>query len=158
MSGGVIDIGSGGIDELPAVERVMEAAFDPRYGEAWSKAQCLATLAMPGYALRVARVQGRIAGFAIVRWVADESELLLLAVEPQARGQGIGTALLTDWLNLTGLRGVRRHFLEMRTDNSAMSLYNRFGFSIVSVRNAYYHGKDGQFRDAVTMHRVLNDN
>ena len=158
MSGGAVDISSGGIDELPAIERLMAAAFDPRFGEAWSKAQCLATFTMPSYALRVARHGGAISGFAIVRWVVDESELLLLAVAPELRGQGIGAALLTDWFAFTRAKGVDRHFLEMRTDNPAMTLYNRFGFTVAATRVNYYRGKDGLFRDAVTMHHVLPDN
>ncbi len=152
------DICGGGIDELPAIDRLMAAAFEPRFGEAWSKAQCLATFTMPGYALRIAQVKERVVGFAIVRWVADESELLLLAVDPELRGQGIGSALLADWLELAGSKGARRYFLEMRTDNPAITLYNRFGFNTVSVRPAYYRGKDGYFRDAVTMQWVLSDN
>jgi [ribosomal protein S18]-alanine N-acetyltransferase len=158
MSGIAVEISSGGIDELPAVERIMIAAFDPRFGEAWSKAQCLATFTMPGYALRIARHEAAIAGFAIVRWVADESELLLLAVAPALRGQGIGAALLTDWFAFTRVKGVRLHFLEMRTDNPAMALYNRFGFTVAGIRTNYYRGKDGLLRDAVTMQHVLKGN
>lgn len=149
------DIVSGGIDELPAVDRLMQAAFDPRYGEAWSKAQCLATFTMPGYALRIARAGDAIAGFAMIRWVADESELLLLAVDPAFRGRGIGGALITDWQALTRARGVRRYFLEMRTNNPAMQLYARFGFTVVATRRNYYTGTDGRKLDAVTMQHVL---
>ena len=158
MTMAAVAIGSGGIDELPAVDRVMAAAFDPRFGEAWSKAQCLATFTMPGYALRVARRQGEVVGFAIIRWVADESELLLLAVDPDHRGQGIGSALLADWFAFTRAKAVVRHFLEMRTENPAIALYNRFGFTVAAIRNNYYRGQDGVFRDAVTMHHILKDN
>lgn len=155
MNSSAVEIVAGGIDLLPGVDAVMASAFDPRYGEAWTKAQCLATFTMPGYALRAAVLDGVVIGFAIVRWVADESELLLLAVTPAARGQGIGAALLTDWIDLVTRKGARRLFLEMRTENPAMALYNRFGFTVAAVRSGYYRGQDGQLRDAVTMQRLL---
>lgn len=149
------DIASGGIEELPAVDRIMQAAFDPDFGEAWSKAQCLATFTMPGYALRVARDGEAIVGFAILRWVADESELLLLAVDPARRGEGIGSALLTDWQTWIGARGVKRLLLEMRTDNPAMQLYLSHGFTVIGKRRDYYRGRNGHLRDAVTMQKQL---
>lgn len=155
MSSAPVAISGGGIDELPAIDQVMATAFDPLFGEAWNKAQCLATFAMPGYALRVARQDGVIVGFSIVRWVADESELLLLAVAPQSRGQGIGAALLADWIDFARARHAKRFFLEMRTDNPAMALYSRFGFTVSAKRAHYYRGKDDVLRDAVTMQFLL---
>ena len=53
----------------------MTAAFDPRYGEAWTRNQCLGVLAMPGVRLTLALVDDRPAGFAMVRSVMDEAEL-----------------------------------------------------------------------------------
>lgn len=145
------------LDELSEVAAVMERGFDPLYGEAWNPAQCLAVLTMPGYALRVARGDRGIVGFAIVRWVADESELLLIAVDPAVRRMGVGSALLADWLALVADKGVRRFFLEMRTDNPALSLYIRHGFTECGIRPAYYRGPDGTARDAVTMQREHTD-
>jgi ribosomal-protein-alanine N-acetyltransferase len=149
----MVDIAGVGIDDLPQVEKVMARAFDPAFGEAWSPAQCLAVLTLPGYALRVATTAEELVGFAIIRWVADESELLLLAVEPAWRGQGVGSLLIRDWIELGMANGASRFFLEMRTDNPARQLYDQMGFSIVGRRPDYYRGKDGKLRDAVTMQR-----
>lgn len=60
-----------GIDGLDDVMTVMLAAFDPGYGEAWNRAQCLGVLAMPGAVLLVARDGDRPLGFALVRVVID---------------------------------------------------------------------------------------
>lgn len=160
-----IQIAAAGADALDAIDALSRRAFDPRFGEAWSKAQCLSVLAMPGYRLRGAWLeqegsegQGRrLAGFAIIRSVGDESELLLLAVDPSARRQGVATALLQDWMNSAVEAGVVRVFLEMRTDNEARALYEAHDFFEVAVRPRYYRGNDGVMRDAVTMQRRLDN-
>ena len=144
-----------GVDDLAQLQRVMDGAFDPRFGEAWSSAQCLAVLALPGYAVRVALVESVMAGFAITRHVMDESELLLLAVDPALRRRGVAAALIEDWIARVTPLGVTRLFLEMRTDNDARHLYEHFGFSDIALRRNYYRGIDGMQRDAVTMEKHL---
>ena len=67
--------------DLAAVDRVMAAAFDPRFGEAWTRGQCLGVLA---HARRLADAARRSTTCPPAsRWSArslDEAELLLLAV------------------------------------------------------------------------------
>ena len=147
-----------GVDHLVAIDQIMQRAFDPRYGEAWNSAQVLATLAMPGYRLRgcwPGRADSHLAGFAITRIVAGESELLLLAVDPDARRRGVAAALMQDWIDTCRERGVDTAFLEMREDNDARHLYQRFGFCDVALRKSYYQGADGVARNAVTMKLTL---
>lgn len=149
-----------GADALDDIEAISLRAFDHRYGEAWSKAQCLSVLALPGYrivgAWRGHTATARLVGYAITRSVADESELLLLAVDPAERRQGVATSLLSEWLNSAHEKGVVRAFLEMRTDNDARALYAGHGFVQIAVRSSYYRGNDGVMRDAVTMQRRLD--
>jgi [ribosomal protein S18]-alanine N-acetyltransferase len=151
--------GAIGADCLPAVEAISKRAFDPRYGEAWTSAQCLAALALPGYRLRGCwrgdDAKTGLVGFAIDRTVVDESELLLLATDPAARRTGVARALLDDWLAMARERHVTRLFLEMRQDNDARALYELFGFREIARRIAYYRGGDGLLRDAVTMDRTI---
>lgn len=156
-----------GVESLASVEKIMQRAFDPRFGEAWTKAQCLATLALPGYRLRGARLalapgqdaphpsDGDLVGFAIERTVAGESELLLLAVDPAYRRHGVGRSLMNDWLDFLSTQVVGLAFLEMRSDNPARFLYESLGFKQIGLRPAYYRGGDGVMRDAVTMHRPV---
>jgi [ribosomal protein S18]-alanine N-acetyltransferase len=76
--------------DITAVDALMAAAFDPRYGEAWSHGQVLGILAMPGVRLTLAYADDEPAGFSLVRTVLDEAELLLLAVAPTHRRRGVG--------------------------------------------------------------------
>ena len=44
---GAIRIATARVGDVAAVMRVMDAAFDPAYGEAWSTAQLLTLFALP---------------------------------------------------------------------------------------------------------------
>jgi len=89
-----VTLRTGDARDVALVDALMNAAFDPRYGEAWTRSQCLGVMAMPGVRLTLAFVDDEAAGFAMVRSVADEAELLLLAVDPAFRRRGVAGALL----------------------------------------------------------------
>jgi ribosomal-protein-alanine N-acetyltransferase len=138
-------------DDLDAVMEIMNAAFPATYGEAWTRSQCAGILPMAGVALRIATRGGRICGFALIRAIVDEAELLLIAVDPTAQHEGIGAALLDDFIAFARSRGASRLHLEVRDGNSAMVLYERAGFSLAGRRRDYYRGRDGHNRDALTL-------
>lgn len=129
---------------------VMASAFDPAYGEAWTLPQLAGVMMMPGTWLTIARIDAAPLGFALVRSVLDECELLLLAVSPLWRGRGVGQALLTDSLRRARSRGITSMNLEVRASNTAIKLYEKIGFEYVHRRPGYYRGKDGQLHDALS--------
>lgn len=129
---------------------VMVQAFDPVYGEAWTLPQLSGVMMMPGTWLTIARIDAAPLGFALVRSVLDECELLLLAVSPLWRGRGVGEALLTDSLKTARRRGITSMNLEVRASNSAIKLYEKSGFEYVHRRPGYYRGNDGQLHDALS--------
>jgi len=140
----------GGPSDLPDVMRVMESAFDPRFGEAWTASQLGAVLGGAGAWLRVARCADEVCGFAVARATADEAELLLIGVCRRWWRQGVGAALLRAVLVDARKLGVRRLFLEMRDGNQAEAMYRAAGFSNVGRRLRYYRGADGALHDALT--------
>lgn len=146
----------GAMVDLPAIDRVMRAAFDPRFGEAWTPAQVMGVLAMPGVWLTLAEVDGVVAGFAMTRAVMDEAELLLLAVYPSLRRRGIGRQLLLSTIAEARHRSVLRIHLEVRAGNDAIALYRAQGFEKVGERKAYYRGRDGKLFDAKTFGLTIN--
>ncbi|CAD7336292.1 ribosomal-protein-alanine N-acetyltransferase [Sphingomonadales bacterium 56] len=129
---------------------VMGQAFDPAYGEAWTLPQLSGVMMMPGTWLTIARVDAAALGFALVRSVLDECELLLLAVHPAWRGKGIGRELLIDSLKTARRRGIKSMNLEVRSSNTAVKLYEKTGFEYVHRRPGYYRGADGQLHDALS--------
>lgn len=157
MSGSVTltELRAGGVQDLPAVNTIMQEAFDPRYGEAWTTAQCMGMLSLPGVWLTLASVGDQDVGFALSRSTGLEAELLLLATSPRARGRGVGGALLRAAIAEAAGRGVKDLHLEVRAGNEAIRLYRREGFSQVGERRSYYRGKSGQLFDAQTFARKL---
>lgn len=132
------------------VMEIMQAAFDPVYGEAWNLAQCSAILGSTGVWLLYATLDDKPAGFALTRAIAGEAELLLIAVQPSAQGSGIGKALLAGVVEECQRQHVDTIFLEVRACNTAVHLYDRAGFRKVGERRNYYQGTDGKFFDAHT--------
>ncbi|MBL8473516.1 MAG: ribosomal protein S18-alanine N-acetyltransferase [Rhodocyclaceae bacterium] len=104
-----------------------------------------------GYAAWVVRLDGALAGYAVVMAVLDEAHLLNLSVVKAAQGCGLGRFLL-DWLLRRARdRGGRQMFLEVRPSNSvALALYESCGFTSVGRRPAYYPARDGR-EDGIVM-------
>ena len=147
---------SGGSADLEDVTQVMSSAFDERFGEAWTRSQCAGILPMPGVELVLARDDnGTLAGFSLYRTVADEAELLLLAVDPEYRRRGIGRRLLDHFLNRATNSGASRVHLEVREGNPAVIMYREAGFNFAGRRRKYYRGRFGGEFDALTLHREL---
>lgn len=147
----------GGSDDLDAVMAVMDAAFGKRFGEAWTRSQCAGILPMAGVKLMLARLapDGAVAGFSLARSVADESELLLLAVAPALHRLGIGARLLDDFLDRARAAGAGRVHLEVRDGNAAADMYRSAGFKVVGRRRNYYRGSDARRFDALTFAKPI---
>lgn len=139
-------------DDLDAVMTIMEAAFGARYGEAWTRSQCAGILPMAGVSLILSDdgETGSPVGFSLFRSVANESELLLLAVAPDHRRRGIGSRLLHHFLGEARAGGIDRVHLEVRDGNPAIHMYRQAGFEPVGRRRNYYRGQDGSQFDALT--------
>jgi ribosomal-protein-alanine N-acetyltransferase len=149
-------VAAGSSGDLDSVMEVMNAAFGDRYGEAWTRSQCAGILPMAGVSLMVARDEsGEPVGFSLFRTVADESELLLLAVLPVRHRQGIGRRLLDNFVARARSDGARRVHLEVRDGNPAIAMYRAAGFETVGRRRKYYHARDGREFDALTFAREL---
>lgn len=87
----------------------------------------------------VVGADGRLAGFIVTRCIADEVEILNLAVAPAERRRGLARSLLEAALAAVRESGIRRAFLEVRESNAAaIALYRRQGFAETDRRSRYY--------------------
>ncbi len=112
-------------------------------GEGWSAEELARERARAVARVLVADEGGVPLGYVIAWVIAEEAEVLTLAVDPAARRRGVGRALLE-----AALAGAHRAHLEVRADNAAArALYEGFGFAVVGRRRAYY--ADGE--DALLM-------
>jgi len=95
----------------------------------------------------VARLQRRIAAFAIMHFGDESAHLNLLAVAASHRRQGLGRRLV-EWLTATAIEaGVFRIDLELRAQNqAAREFYERVGFDALNVIPGYYQGREAALR------------
>lgn len=154
--GSEVQLAPGNSRDLDSVIGIMDSAFDPRFGEAWTRSQCAGILPMPGVRLVLARLaDGSPAGFSLFRLVSSDAELLLLGVSPQHRRRGIGRMLLDHFIDQARENGASKVHLEVRDGNEAVAMYRSAGFSCVGRRRKYYRGRSGGEFDALTFSRSL---
>jgi [ribosomal protein S18]-alanine N-acetyltransferase len=137
-------------DRAARLAALHAAAFDGPGDAPWSAAAFAGLLSQAG----VFAVEAPD-GFILMRTVADEAEILTLAVGPAARRRGLGAGLVGEAVLAATARGAVRVFLEVAGDNTAArALYARAGFVEAGRRPGYYAGPDGGRRDALIL--VLN--
>jgi ribosomal-protein-alanine N-acetyltransferase len=147
----MIRVVEGGAADIAAMMTIMRDAFDPRFGEAWTAAQCLSSLVMPDCELLLAKDSDTICGFAMSRWVLDHQELLMIGVAQRFQGQDIGKLLLSETIHRARQAGRTKIFLEVRDGNNAHGFYLKSGFTSIGRRKNYYKNAEGISPDAITM-------
>lgn len=94
-----------------------------------------------------------VAGYVIALAIADQAEILNLAVTRRARRRGLGGELLDAGLAAVIARGAREVFLEVReSNNAALGLYGSRGFTALSRRSRYYRNP---VEDALVLRRAV---
>jgi [ribosomal protein S18]-alanine N-acetyltransferase len=112
--------------ELAAMSRDL---IEHGLGWRWRPRRIAQAMADPATNVAVASMAGRRAGFGIMRYRDEEAHLLLFAVAPQCRRQGVGRSLLA-WLEACArTAGIGIIRVEARMDNApARAFYRRAGY------------------------------
>jgi len=136
--------------DVPVLAFLERACFTPPWSETLLRLELGASGSLV-LAAESARAGG-LEGYAVFRTIADEAELLRVAVLPKRRGEGLGRLLVETGLEGIARRGARRCFLEVRRNNTAaIALYLSLEFVETGHRPGYY--PDGV--DALLMVRSL---
>lgn len=100
----------------------------------------------------VAKKGKEILGFAGIKIILDECDLMNIVVRKDCRNQRVGTLLLNKLLKICKFKNINAIFLEVNTNNSnAIHLYEKIGFKPIYTRKEYYNNKD----NAIIMKYVL---
>ncbi len=136
--------------DLPRVLEIEEISF----ATPWSSRTFINLMLRPNAAMFVAAdPRDAVIGYAVVWFAGPEAELGDLAVHPDARGRGVGGALVESVIREALARGAREVFLEVRASNAAARrLYERAGFAVAGCRPGYY---SDPVEDALIMRREL---
>jgi ribosomal-protein-alanine N-acetyltransferase len=153
---GVYALRSLGALDLDLAAALHRDAFAAIGETPWSRRDLAELLASPGVTGLLIEADQEAVGFALWRRVAEEAELLTLAVGPAHRRRGAGGRLLEAVANDARGSGATELFLEVGIDNpAAVSLYEKAGFAKVGHRAAYYRRAAGPAVAAVVMRRGL---
>lgn len=126
-------------DDIPRVEEIEKAV----YSTPWSTQVFHDELEADGRTYLVAERDGRVVGFGGLMVIADEAHITTVAVDPEARGGGIGKRLMLSLVDHAIESGANSLTLEVRVSNeTARRLYTRFGMAPVGVRKQYYRDED----------------
>lgn len=122
---------------------------------AWREALSDDAASAPERATFVADDGKGIAGFAVVSCAAGVAELENIAVQPDARCQGIGRMLCRQVIDWSRSRAAHALELEVRASSAAaLALYRSLGFAEQGRRRSYYRDPT---EDAVLMSVALRD-
>jgi [ribosomal protein S18]-alanine N-acetyltransferase len=119
----------------------------------WPSESYVKLAVSPGGVFLVCETATQIIGFVAARQVADEAEILNIAVHRDFRRKGVATALLLAALEKFRSAAIARVFLELRESNQpARALYEHLGFVLSGRRKSYYRDP---VEDALCMQKKL---
>ena len=134
-------------EDLPQVIAIEQRAFQMP----WSLQDYLDCLQV-GDQLWLQKRDDEIIGYLLLRLVADEGEILSIAINPDFQRQGHGQRLLQSGIQRARERDCQHLFLEVREANvAAQALYLAAGFVVVGKRKNYYQNTDASREDALVM-------
>lgn len=88
--------------------------------------------------------ENEIVGFAGIKIVMDEADIMNIVTKKSCRNKGIGTLLLENLISLSKKLQLASLSLEVNKENTtAIHLYKKFGFKNIGIRKNYYQNQDG---------------
>ena len=109
------------------------------FSDPWSENSIRYELTNPLSFWLVAVEDGRVAGYVGSQSVLDEADMMNIAVHPDFRRRGVAQSLVEGLVAGLKAKNVRCLTLEVRASNDpAISLYQKLGFSQVGRRPNYY--------------------
>jgi ribosomal-protein-alanine N-acetyltransferase len=143
--------------DLPQVIAIERRAFPTP----WSLAMFVLELSKPSGICLAATRDDRLAGYLVCSRYERVWHIMNVAVDPDHRRGGIGTALLERLFERVGDDHARYTLEVRRSNDGAIALYERFGFRVAGVRRRYYqdNGEDAyvMWRTPATLRGTLED-
>ena len=137
------------IEDLKSIKNVLASEFD----NFWSYDVLEEELECDNSYVIVAKVdENTIVGFAGLKVILDEADIMNIVVKKDFRHNGIGSILLENLINYSKDLNLKTITLEVNENNlSAIRLYDKFSFDKLGIRKNYYDGKS----DAIIMSKKL---
>ncbi len=143
--------------DLPAVAAIERRAFPTP----WSIAMFVLELSKPTTLCLAAARDGELVGYTVCSRYDKVWHVMNIAVAPEARRQGIASALLRELYARAGDERAQFTLEVRRSNQAAIDLYHRDGFRVAGLRRRYYadNGEDAliMWRTPATREGRLDD-
>ena len=127
------------IQDLEEIKYVLLSDFD----DFWSYEVLREELLSDSSLYIVAKKQNEIIGFAGIKIIIDEADIMNIVVKKSYRNNGIGSLLLENLILISNKKNLNFINLEVDCKNTiAINLYKKFGFEEISLRKNYYKNND----------------
>ena len=132
------------LDKVAAMEKDI-------FSMPWSKESFRESL-LQNYSYFFVAEEGDILGYCGVHNFGGDGEITNVAVDKNARGQGVATKMLQYAMDETKKIGVEAFTLEVRISNTkAIGLYEKLGFENKGIRKNFY---ENPVEDAMIMWKI----
>ena len=122
-------------DDIDFISMLEEKTFS----SPWDKNSLLYAVNDPDTLFFLAEYKGEKAGYISAKYIAGEMDINNVAVEENFRKRGVASALLTKLTDASEKLDCDFITLEVRASNDpAINLYKKFGFTLAGVRKNYY--------------------
>lgn len=138
--------------DVPEIALLSRDLIENGLGWSWTEARVARCLRERSTNVAVAHADGKVQGFAIMRYTDDEAHLLLLAVRAGYQRRRVGRALVA-WVEKPArLAGIACIHLEARSSNvAARAFYAKLGYEEVALARGYYSGRESAVRLAKSL-------
>lgn len=127
------------IQDLEEIKDILLSDFD----DFWSYEVLREELLSDSSLYIVAKKQNEIIGFAGIKIIIDEADIMNIVVKKSYRNNGIGSLLLENLILISNKKNLNFINLEVDCKNTiAINLYKKFGFEEISLRKNYYKNND----------------
>ena len=123
------------------------------FSDAWSEKSVQETMENPNSVWIVAEKAGHLLGYLLAYHVLDEVEIARIAVEKEARNQGVATKLVEQLKEISKAKNAKKILLDVRKNNDvAIKFYKQNAFAEDGIRSDFYRNP---IEDAVLMSCVI---
>ena len=137
------------LEDLISIKDILTTEFDDFWNYEILKSELEST---NSYFFVAKNISGEIVGFAGIKIILDEADIMNIVVKKDFRNIGIGALLLDYLISYSKSINLKTITLEVNEINiHAIKLYEKFDFEKLGIRKKYYNGEN----DAIIMSKKI---